>query len=84
MILETNYCKLAMLEYLELLNTASKPDIPPWARKIMIEVLTKMSPYMAIEDLKRLGAIRAVLRREVSRLKSLEVAPTPSPPEDPH
>ena len=67
-----------MLEYLSLMTAAEKPDVPPWARKIMIEVLTKMAPYMAVEELRRVAALRASLRRGVSRLTNFSVFPTPS------
>ena len=60
-----------MIEYLALFPLAETPDCPPWARRIMVEILTKMAPYMAIEDLKRLKAIQAAIHRKLDEFTHL-------------
>lgn len=55
-----------MIEYLALFPLAETPDCPPWARRIMVEILTKMAPYMAVEELRRLDALRAAIHTKLS------------------
>ena len=76
--------RMNMLEYLSLMTAAEKPDVPPWARKIMIEVLTKMAPYMAVEELRRVAALRATVHRVLSRSTNHGEFPTDSPSTSQH